>query len=836
MYTPYPLIFIGTIALILYLLSFTISRIGLIKTVTHRKIWNVLLGLSFFSTALLGIIMAIRINYKLDTPWVDQITILHVDFGISMVMIAIFHFTWHIKYYTDIFKRKINKAEKQNDLKYNNNIGFAETGTKGLSISLIVLGITSLVTQIIILREFLSVFMGNELVIGIILANWMLITGFGSYLGRFMNRIKDTVRISFFAQIGMGILPFLTVFLLNYLRNSVFLPGSLVGVFEIFVASLILLLPFCLLSGFLFTFFASGLSSVHKSKRIDIAYALESSGSLTGGILFSFILVFLITPFQILTILLILNLFVAFWINFHYRKTIVLILSVIFVLLVAGFTFFTPFDKFVKGFLYPNQEIVFLKETPYGNLAVTKTGEQYNFYENQVLLFNTLNFIANEEAVHYAMVQHENPENILVISGGVSGMMQEIMKYPGKKKVDYVEINPWLVKIGEKYYDKLKDSRIHVYNKDARLFLMDNHGPYDVILANLPPPSTANLNRYYTIEFFHQIECCMSDMGVLSINLPSTGNYAGEEANIVNSLIFNTLKQVFKNVILIPGEKNYWVASNNVIGFDITGKIEEKGIENRYVNRYYIDDTLLKDRSNFFMNQLDRDAGINRDFEPSAYFHQISSWLSYYQLNMWVFGGVILIVMLFLLSRLNLIQAGMFTGGFAASSSEVILLIAFQIIYGYVYLMSGVIIAFFMGGLTLGALAGRRIVKAFGPVSYSGNQLAIGLFALLLPLVINVVKPITDHLFIVHSIFFVLTIVISFLVGTLFSIGSHIQKGNVSAVTSGIYSADLAGSAFGALIVSAFLIPLIGLVKVSIVVGLVNVLFAGFTWVNRKKL
>ena len=836
MSTPYPIIPIGIIALILYLLSFTISRIGLIRIVTHRKIWNVLLGLSFFGTALPGIIMVIQINYKLDVPWVDKLTIFHVGFGISMVMIAIFHFGWHIKYYTDIFRRKINKPEKQNDLKYYNNNGFAMTGIKGFSVSLIVLGITSIVTQIIILREFLSVFMGNELVIGIILANWMLITGFGSYLGRFVNRIKDPVRISFIAQIGMGILPFITVFLLNYLRNSVFLPGSLVGVFEIFAASFILLLPFCLLSGFLFTFFTFGLSSVHKSKRIDIAYALESSGSLIGGILFSFILVFLISPFQTLAILLILNLFVALWINLFYRKTIVLIIFIIIVILVSGITFLTPFDRFAKGFLFPNQDIVYLKETPFGNLVVTKTGEQYNFYENQVLLFNTLNFINNEEAVHYAMVQHENPQNILVISGGVSGMMQEIMKYPGKKKVDYVEINPWLVKISEKYYDKLKDNRIHVYNKDVRLFIKDNHGLYDVILANLPPPSTASLNRYYTIDFFRQIQHCMSDVGVLSINLPSTGNYAGEEANIVNSLIFNTLKQVFRNVILIPGEKNYWVASNNVVGFNITGKIEEKGIENRYVNSYYLNDSLLKDRSIFFMNQLDKDAGVNRDFEPSAYFHQISSWLSYYQFNMWVFGGIILIVMLFLMSRLNLIQAGMFTGGFAASSLEVILLITFQIIYGYVYLMSGVIIAVFMGGLTLGALTGRRIVKAVGSASYSGNQLAIGLFALLLPLVINAVKPITGYPFIVHIIFFILTIVISFLVGALFSIGSHIQKGGVPAVTSGIYSADLAGSAFGALIVSVFLIPLIGLVKVSIAVGLVNVLFAGITWMNRKKI
>lgn len=835
MAAPYSLISISIIALILYLLSFIISRIGLLRAVTHRKIWNILLGLSFFGTALLGIIMAIGINYKLDIPWVDQITILHVDFGISMLMIAIFHFSWHIKYYTDIFRGKKYKAEEQDGLKYRNNSGFAVAGTNGLSISLIVLGITSLVTQIIIIREFLSVFQGNELVIGIILANWMLITGFGSYLGKYSNRIKEPVRISFIAQIAMGVLPFITVFLLNYLKNIVFLPGSLVGVLEIFFGSFILLLPFCLLSGFLFTFLSAELSFVHKSKRIDIAYALESFGSLAGGILFSFILVFLITPFQVLTILLILNLFVAVWINLRYRKIMVIIAFSVIVVLVSGLTFFFRFDRFVKGFLYPNQEIVYLKETPYGNLAVTKIGEQHNFYENQVLLFNTLNFIANEEAVHYAMVQHRNPQNILVISGGVSGIIQEILKYP-VGKVDYLEINPWLVKTGEMFYKKLEDSRIQIYNKDARLFLRDNHGPYDIILVNLPAPSTTNLNRYYTIEFFRQLESCMSPDGVVSMDLPSTGNYAGEEANIVNSLIFNTLKKIFANVILIPGEKNFYLASNNTVGFNITGKIEEMNIENQYVNRYYLDDTLILNRSNFFMAQLDKNAGINRDFEPSAYFHQISSWLSYYKFNMWAFGGIVFLVMIIFMIRLNAVQVGMFAGGFAASSSEMILLIAFQIIYGYVYLMTGIIIAVFMGGLTLGAIIGRKIIKTPGPFSYSSNQLAIGLFALLLPLLINVAKPITGHQYIVHSLFLVLTLLISFLVGSLFSIASRIQKGNVSAVTASIYSSDLAGSAFGALIVSAFLIPLIGLAKVSIAVGLFNILCAGITWANRKRL
>ncbi len=56
---------------------------------------------------------------------------------------------------------------------------------KNLNYVVLSLGFTSTITQIILLREFLSVFYGNELVIGIILGNWMIITGIGSYLGKF---------------------------------------------------------------------------------------------------------------------------------------------------------------------------------------------------------------------------------------------------------------------------------------------------------------------------------------------------------------------------------------------------------------------------------------------------------------------------------------------------------------------------------------------------------------------------------------------------------------------------------------------------------------------------
>lgn len=122
------------------------------------------------------------------------------------------------------------------------------------------LGITSIVTQIILLREFLSIFYGNELVIGIILADWMVLTGAGSFVGKYADRVKGKTTFLIISLCLMAILPSVTVFLLRYLRNIVFAIGGMVGIFQILYSSFLLLIPYCLLTGFLFTFLAHTVS------------------------------------------------------------------------------------------------------------------------------------------------------------------------------------------------------------------------------------------------------------------------------------------------------------------------------------------------------------------------------------------------------------------------------------------------------------------------------------------------------------------------------------------------------------------------------------------------
>ena len=58
---------------------------------------------------------------------------------------------------------------------------------RAISLSVAALGISSMVTQIVLLRESLSILSGNEVMLGVYLACWLLLTAAGSYLGKLIK-------------------------------------------------------------------------------------------------------------------------------------------------------------------------------------------------------------------------------------------------------------------------------------------------------------------------------------------------------------------------------------------------------------------------------------------------------------------------------------------------------------------------------------------------------------------------------------------------------------------------------------------------------------------------
>jgi len=102
----YDLLLILLVLIVLYAISYILSKKKIIRVISHRKIWNILLLISFLISGLLGILLVIRINYGAAIPLLFNVLFWHVEFSIAMFIISLFHTLWHCTYFKNLFKFK----------------------------------------------------------------------------------------------------------------------------------------------------------------------------------------------------------------------------------------------------------------------------------------------------------------------------------------------------------------------------------------------------------------------------------------------------------------------------------------------------------------------------------------------------------------------------------------------------------------------------------------------------------------------------------------------------------------------------------------------------------
>ncbi len=103
---PYRVVLISVLVLITYLATFILVKTNKMKKLTHRKIWNAILLITFLVSCLLGFILALQINYGFCMEWYRDFLKLHVEFGIAMTIVAFIHAIWHYRYYITMFSKK----------------------------------------------------------------------------------------------------------------------------------------------------------------------------------------------------------------------------------------------------------------------------------------------------------------------------------------------------------------------------------------------------------------------------------------------------------------------------------------------------------------------------------------------------------------------------------------------------------------------------------------------------------------------------------------------------------------------------------------------------------
>jgi len=698
-------------------------------------------------------------------------------------------------------------------------------GRRVLFLAVSCLGISAFMTQVTLMRELVSALAGNELVLGIVLGNWLLLTGFGSYVGKTAPRLRNPLAVLVAAQVAVAVLPVADVFVLRALRNVVFVRGAAVGITGTVFSCFVLLAPYCLVAGYLLTLASLILATKKEAASIGQVYFLDNVGDVVGGVLFSFILVWWWDHFQILYLPAFLNLLFACLVALLFKRKRLLATAAAVTAALAATTLLWDLDDVSAAMQYPAGRIVYKGNSPYGNLVVTESAGQYDFIHNGVFLFSTHDVERVEETVHYAMVQRPDAERVLLISGGVSGTAKEILKYK-VHRVDYVELDPLIKRVAREYLPQsLADPRIEVIYTDGRRFVRRTKRSYDVVVVDVPDPCTSQINRFYTREFFGEVKARLRRGGVLCFSLKHYEHYLSPELADLIGVAVRTLKEEFTHVLMIPAGQVYFLASDGPLTSDIAARLEASGIRNQFVNRHYLKAQLAPDRMAALSRAESPTAPVNKDFSPILYYYDLLYWKSQFNVRFGFLEVGLLGILVLSLFRLRPVSFAIFTTGLAASSLEVVLLVGFQILYGYVYHQVGLIITMFMLGLGIGSWTMNRMLARCGRKHLVRLECGIALYAACLPAVLialsraggSAVAQSASNLVIP-----LLALVLAVLVGLEFPLAGKADFHEIASTAAKLYTADYVGAALGALLVSTLLIPLMGVVSVCLLVAVLN--------------
>lgn len=743
-------------------------------------------------------------------------------------------------------------------------------------IAVVVMGFSGLVAQIVLLRELLIVFSGNELCIGIILANSLILEAFGSfYLGRraetSKNKLESFALLTFLFCISLVIAILSIRILRRMLGISI---GESIGFIPILYSSFLVLMPVSILHGALFTYCCRiySLFSGGGASSVGTVYVYETVGTIIGGVVCAYLLIPYFDSFQAASWLALLNLIICLVLLLPHRnigryQRAVLAVSAIGIVCAGYFLFSGQASRLHDhsiSWQWKNQDIVHYQNSRYGNICITENQGQYIFFLDGVASLITpvpdIPFV--EEFVHIPLLAHSQPTTILVLSGGAGGIINEVLKHPSIKSITYAELDPLILDLMRTFSTplteaELNDRRVEVKHVDGRLLLRTEENKYDAVFVGIQEPSSLQTNRFFTKEFFSLAKERLHQDGILVIGLTGSLNYLNEELVHLNSCVLNTLKRVFSQVRVIPGDgANLYLASDaeEIIGIDrewIGERLIQRNIASERGIPWHIEQKLHPGWQTWFPRFLEGGTEeINTDFRPLAIFYSISHWNALLAPSLrgifrqfervdlrtiTLLAGIsLLIYSLFLTTKRRFlpqaISFSIITTGFAGMIFDLTIIFAFQALCGYVFSWIGILVASFMAGAAGGALAATAAMARTKNCLnlFISSEAAVTCFSFGLPVVLFALHTGLDSsgFVLFRMLILFISFVSGFLTGCQFPLANELYlKGsdNLSRTAGLLYASDLLGGWFGGILGAVLLLPVLGLTGTCISVGLLKI-------------
>ncbi len=710
---------------------------------------------------------------------------------------------------------------------------------------LLVAGITGfagVVAQVLLLREMLVSFLGNEFIWSLILANWVILEAAGVFIfGKIIDDRRNYANLFITLQMMFSLFLLFSIFLTRSFKSVLgFGFGENIGLLLVFLSSLLLIFPVSFCHGALFSLLCKMADNVEK------VYAWEIIGSACSGILVTFLFVPYFSCFEIAFGVAFINFALCFFFFFQVRSFLkyVFLFSLFFLIVFSSFGGTKILEDVSLEQRWGSQQVLESQSSVYGDITVTTRNKQltvfYNGTPSILSPYPDMAFI--QDFVHLPLLFQVNPKRLLVLGSGAGGVIHEALKHP-LQRIDYAELDPLILKVLKKHASalinkELNDPRVKISNIDGHRFLRKTNDEYDVILIGLSRPADLSSNRFFTQDFFVIAKRHLSKNGILAFTLPGSPTYIGTDLRDLNACILAGLRNVFAFIKVIPGGYNLFLASDHRGIMELTPdsilhRLEQREVRTDIISLNYLKHRLDSEKQLWFLKSLkDHTKKINRDFEPFAVFINVLIWnrkmggmlVEVLEIAKTIKPGIIAWFLILLTTgfilgwrkkpdrlRLGIVYC-IFTTGFFGMLTNIVLIFVFQVFYGVIYSHIGLLISSFMAGVAMGSFWINRFANAYKNDMRLFISLEYG--------VVISISILTFVLFqadksLIGSFWFIIPAIFipGVLVGTEFALSSRIFLQNnqrIGQTVGLLYSADLSGTWLAGIIGGVIFLPVLG--------------------------
>ena len=712
------------------------------------------------------------------------------------------------------------------------------------------LGAATLALQAVFLREMLGVFWGSERVVGAVLGSWLLLGGLGSALAR---RVRPgfawPVALLALALLGPATVPLVRV-LPRLIGTD---PGQMLPFWTGAIAALGALAPAGLLSGALFAIGArawAGAAPGGEGRTAAHAYVWDAVGCVAGGLLLTAALrLGLPSGFDAALVAGIGAAGAAAATAGGRREALPAFAVALLLMAALGTPLGRAVDRASLALVYPAEPVLARRETPSGQVVVTRRQGQTSVYTDGRFAGSTDVLLHAEEVAHLAMLQHPDPRRVLVVDGILAGRAAPVLQHR-PETLDLLEADAALRDLLEaRLADACPGGPLPVKPRygDARMRLRASPGAYEVVLLPGGAPDTFSQARLMSAECFREARGALRPGGVLAFPVPGFRSFQNRPHRLVLASIRASLRTAFPFVRVMALESGFLFAASDAplpTAAGLAHRWEARGLTARELVPEAIGSAYLGPADRRLEAALDgeTDVRVSFDSEPVLVGYQsalaeatadgrVSAWGRLLLEPDGTRGPAVLAALVFGLALVFVplrrrisdpgsgvpVPAGpavraAFLAGLAGLALEVLWLDGFQVARGNLYGELAAMLAIFMAGAAAGT---GLFVRASGRPGAGDASGGIGL-SILAALAAGAGWMIAGD-----------SGRVVLLVGANGLTGAAVGWTFAAAVRSGegraglVCAADLAGAATGSVLTAGLLVPLLGLPMTGVALSLV---------------